>query len=101
MIETLLAAGADVERGNDGWRPLHYAAAFNENPAVIETLLAAGADVERGNDYGSRPLHYAAQFNENPAVIETLLAAGADVEREMLTVRGLCMMRRSPTRIRP
>ena len=81
MIETLLAAGADLEvRDDEDRTPLHTAARYNENPAVIETLLAAGADLEVRTKKRHTPLHTAARSNENPAVIETLLAAGADVE---------------------
>ena len=47
-IEALLAAGAELEaRDDEGWRPLHRAAAGAENPAVIDTLLAAGARTRR------------------------------------------------------
>ena len=80
-VTACLAAGADPEaRDERGYTPLHRAAQYNENPAVIEILLAAGADPEAGNDFGYTPLHRAAQYNENPAVIEILLAAGADPE---------------------
>ena len=40
--------------------PLHYAARFNANPAVVEALLAAGAEVNARDDYYRTPLHYAA-----------------------------------------
>ena len=80
QVTACLAAGADVHmRGEDGFTPLHFAAQFNENPAVIEALLAAGANLEARAEGDYTPLHFAAGFNENPAVIETLLAAGADV----------------------
>ena len=80
QVTACLAAGADVHmRGEYGLTPLHFAAAFSENPTVIETLLAAGADVNMRGEYGLTPLHAAAENNENPAMIEALLAAGADV----------------------
>jgi len=44
IVDTLIAAGADVQqRGINGWTPLHYAAS-NNDVQEIEILLAAGAD---------------------------------------------------------
>ena len=65
MIEALLAAGADVNAREErfGQTPLHKAAGFSENPAVIETLLAAGADVNARNSGGETPWDLA-QENE-------------------------------------
>ena len=59
--------------------PLHFAAGFNDNPAIIAALVAAGAELEARLEEGLlSPLHLAAGFNHNPAVIEALLDAGAD-----------------------
>ena len=80
VLETLLAAGANLAWRNGNDRTLlHLAAEHNENPAVIETLLAAGAELEAHDESGYRPLHDATR-NPNPAVLEALLAAGADVD---------------------
>ena len=78
-VTTCLEAGADPNAWTK-WKltPLYYAAASNENPAVIEALLKAGADPNARTKWKSTPLHYAAASNENPAVIQTLLKAGAD-----------------------
>ena len=90
-VTACLAAGADLEEeADDDYRPLHTAARYNDNPAVIEALVAAGADLEAKSDNGfwsvevdqQTPLHLAAEFNEKPAVIEALVAAGADLEAE-------------------
>ena len=45
------------------WTPLHYAARFSRNPAVIETLLEAGADASARDNEGKIPWDYA-QENE-------------------------------------
>ncbi|MDE0099248.1 MAG: ankyrin repeat domain-containing protein [Truepera sp.] len=74
-----IAKGADVNaRGEYGMTPLHFAARFNDDPAIIAALVAAGAELEAELDEGLTPLHLAAGFNDNPAVIEALLDAKAD-----------------------
>ena len=76
-VITCLETGADPNaRDDDKKTPLHWAAKYYENPAVIEALLKAGADVKVQDGRKRTPLHYAAWFNENPAVIEVLLKAG-------------------------
>ena len=53
-----LDAGADLAaQTKRGHTPLHRAAKFNENPAVVEALLAPGADLETQTKYGETPLH--------------------------------------------
>lgn len=83
-VAACLAAGAEAAARDDsflGWTPLHTAAIYSENLAVIEALIAAGADPKaRDGDVGSTPLHRAAAFNGNEALIEALIAAGADPE---------------------
>ena len=63
-----------------GSTPLHVAAGWTRDPAVITVLLAAGADVNARNRHRYTPLHYAARDNSEPAVIAVLVAAGAEVE---------------------
>ena len=87
-------AGANLKKRTDnGFTPLHWAAGYNENPAVIEMLLAAGADpkatdktfLSRGRiPYLWTPLHVAARNNENPDVARVLLDADADPNRQSL-----------------
>ena len=51
VVESLLAAGADVQaRDQSGLTPLHNAAALNRNPTVLELLLLAGADPDARDD---------------------------------------------------
>ena len=46
-VQRAIAAGADVNtRADKGATALIYAAALNENPAVVITLLDAGADAK-------------------------------------------------------
>ena len=74
-------AGIDGRDEERGLTPLHVAARYNADPAVIETLLSAGAKINaRDPADGWTPLHFAARYNANPAVLETLLAAGASID---------------------
>ena len=112
VVEALVAAGADVTARNrngaepaegawarsrdvdamldaTGETPLHHAARYNPNPAVVEALAAAGADVgATGGALLGTPLHHAAQDNANPAVVAALLEAGADVNARNRAVSG-------------
>jgi len=76
---TLLAAGAEVNAGDDQKETALMLAAKNrQNPAVITMLLRAGADVKAVDEEGMTPLMQAIFYNENPEVITVLLKAGAD-----------------------
>jgi ankyrin repeat protein len=57
VIETLLAAGADVNDPNDrGWTPLHQAASSNQCP-IAAALIKSGADLEaEAHGSGGTPL---------------------------------------------
>ena len=70
----------NVYMGLEG-APLHYAASFTRDPAVITEMLGAGMDVNTPLEDGETPLHRAALNNTEVAVIQTLLAAGADIDR--------------------
>ena len=85
-LQNELTKGSGLQaRDEDGETLLHYAAFYNENPAVVKTLLEAGANLEAQTKIGEfvggslTPLHRAAE-NGNPAVVTALLEAGADIE---------------------
>ncbi|MCY3872931.1 MAG: ankyrin repeat domain-containing protein [Rhodobacteraceae bacterium] len=79
FVRTCLEAGVDPHASNsNNQTPLHSAALYSDNPAVIAALLDGGADPNAlGNDRET-PLHSAAKFSKNPAVVVVLLDAGAD-----------------------
>ena len=66
-----LEDGANIEaQDEDGWTPLHVAAAFEQSPAAVKTLLAAAADIEAKDETGWTALHVAARFSDSPAVVK-------------------------------
>ena len=84
-VTACLVAGADPKAQDQRQRtPLHWAARYNENPAVVQALLASGADPNARKAQEFTPLHWAALHNANPAVITALLDAGADPNARMV-----------------
>ena len=100
VIQVLLNAGTDLEEKADvgdygaelarstnahppryhGFRSLHLAAIYNENPAITKILLNAGAKLRPSAGINrDTPLNWAARYNKNPAVIRTLLEAEAEL----------------------
>jgi ankyrin repeat protein len=77
LAAKLLQRGADINR--DGWSPLHYAAA-GEDERMVAWLLQRGAAVNATAPNGNTPLMMAAQTGAS-ASVEILLAKGADVKR--------------------
>jgi len=70
-----------LESYGGGSTPLHAAAGWTRDPAVIALLVDAGMDVNAPNRHRYTPLHYAARDNGEPAVIAALVEAGAEVNR--------------------
>ena len=92
VIDTLLAAGADVDartkagarrnKGDWGFTPLHDAAR-HANLVVAKALLDAGADVaEVTRRWGWTPIHFAAAYNPRASVLGLLLAYGASLRAQ-------------------
>lgn len=60
VVKELLEAGADpMARNRLGNTPLHIAASWTGDTAIIEALLAAGADIRVNNEDGNRPVDLA------------------------------------------
>ena len=83
-VMACLDAGANpMSREEFDITPLHAAAKFSDDPAIMEALLEAGADIGATTVKGdgeNTPLHTAARFNENAEIIRVLVAAGASLE---------------------
>ncbi|MYJ94635.1 MAG: hypothetical protein F4053_03295 [Proteobacteria bacterium] len=69
-----LDAGADLHArdGEFGATPLHWAAAFTQNLAVVTALLDAGAESDSRNDDGDTPLDVALKAGRPAEIIATL-----------------------------
>ena len=78
VTRCLNAGSYPNSRTDEGWAPLHLAAAVSDTAAVIVVLLESGADLLARSEYGDTPLHLAA-MNSNADVTLTLIDAGADV----------------------
>jgi ankyrin repeat protein len=72
MVEFLLSKGADVNKGDGGWRPLHEAMHYNQKD-IVRILLENGADINQEFP----PVGLAAWYL--PEFVEMLLDSGANV----------------------
>src|SRR5690242_1534729 len=70
-VNALIAAGADVKKGDTFGTPLHTAVARG-NVDIIKALLDAGANIEAKGVGAARPLHFAALSNQ-PAAAALLI----------------------------
>jgi ankyrin repeat protein len=78
----LLDKGLSIHATNvNGMTPLHFAAAYNDNPDAVALLLerGAGKDINTRAIGGITPLYCAAMSNEAPDIISVLIANGADI----------------------
>ena len=88
VVAACIRQGADVNvrlegrtwtRPAGGPAPLHVAAQWTRDPAVIPVLVRSGAEVNARDDRNNAPLHLAIRHNPDPAVAAALLEAGAEV----------------------
>ena len=77
-VNALIAAGADVNKGDTFGTPLHTAVARG-NLDIIKALLDAGANIEAKAVGAAHPLHFAALSNQ-PAAAALLIQRGAQIE---------------------
>jgi ankyrin repeat protein len=78
LAARLVQRGAAINR--DGWSPLHYAAAGEDERSMVPWLLQRGAAVNATAPNGNTPLMMATQTGTS-ASVEMLLTQGADVNR--------------------
>ena len=80
-VALLLAAGAEVDAGDDGGHvALHLACPYCRTPGIVRLLLQANADVNKRRGDGSTPLSSAINCDrESIDCVGLLLEAGADV----------------------
>ena len=80
-VTACLEAGVDPKaKTESGETPLHDAAMYSSDPAIIAKLVEAGADLEAREKFGDTPLHAAASINDHPAIIAALVGAGANLQ---------------------
>ena len=87
VVASCIQGGVDVNprpqedgRLSARLKPLHFAAMWARDPAVVALLVRAGADVNARDGDDRTPLHRAAEKSSNPAMITALIDAGADLQ---------------------
>ena len=78
VVQSMLAAGADVNAKTPAGNTPLISAAFHGQTAVVHALLAAGAQVNQTSNDGSSAL-MAASYHSRTDAIRALVEAGADV----------------------
>ena len=76
VVQTCLRTGADANARDEGGRtPLHFAAGYSDDPAIITALLGAGADLHATDKIGATALHWTSYNPGNPAIARALMQA--------------------------
>jgi ankyrin repeat protein len=77
IAERLIAAGANLDQGNDDQSTALMIAAYRGDRDMVEILLRAGAEINQQDHDGATALQLAIQGN-HPLVLALLLEYGAD-----------------------
>ena len=65
VAQLLIAAGADINKGDiNGRTPMHWAA-VRGHEKVAQLLIKAGADINKEDNWERTPLHWAVQWDIN------------------------------------
>lgn len=93
-VTACLGAGLDVteRRTNSGYTPLHWAARFSDDSAIIRVIVESGGDVNARSISGETPLHWAVQCNENPIIVDALIDSGANPNAVARTRDGIVIV---------
>lgn len=75
-VKVLIEKNADLNKGQNGWSPLHRAI-HQKHPDIAKLLINAGADIHLGGHYSTTPLSTAAEAGDEE-IFEILLSKGAD-----------------------
>lgn len=81
IVETLLAAGADVDHESGSKNTAIMVAADNGHTNIIRLLIHAGANVDHTNMFERTAIIHAARHGHSKAV-KTLVAAGANIDHK-------------------
>jgi ankyrin repeat protein len=87
VVETLLSAGANLNKPNKALETPIFTAAKHGNQAIVEMLIFYGADVNKANNIGYTPLHEAAFAEQSPMnnyieITQLLLNSGANINAQ-------------------
>ncbi|MCI0443422.1 ankyrin repeat domain-containing protein [bacterium] len=95
MVETLIKAGADVNKANDYKMAPLAVAAEQGKIDVVQALLKAGANVKARNTYGGTALQVAV-LRGYKDLVRILIDAGADVSRDRKELIDLAKQQNNP-----
>jgi Ankyrin repeats (3 copies)/Ankyrin repeats (many copies) len=95
MVETLIKAGADVNKANDYKMAPLAVAAEQGKIDVVQALLKAGANVKARNTYGGTALQVAV-LRGYKDLVKILIDAGADVARDRKELIDLAKQQKNP-----
>ena len=81
VINTLIAAGADIDLGNQYEKTPLYMASLQGHVDVVSVLLEHGADINKASPNDGRSPFFAAADQGNVEVVRILAERGADINK--------------------